>query len=186
LRRRPQGPGALLSAAGAIALVVFVCAACGGSGGGGRESKRTELRSYLAAMTREDARYERARTDTLATLGGINGTADATWTAAASALARSTGEYGRLATANDAIHPPDAIADEHKGFSESFHVLAGYVAGVRVALRAGDSTKLLRAVQRDDVVSRVGKLRAGWRDAVIEYAKSLDVTLPRWIARVGR
>jgi hypothetical protein len=175
-----------LASTGALALVLLACAACGGSGGSDRESKRTELRSYLAAMTREDLRYERARTDTLKTLGGIDSAADDSWTAAASALGRSTGEYGKLAAANDAIEPPDAIAEEHKGFSESFHVLAGYVAGVRSALRDRNSTKLLRAVQRDDVVNRVGKLRAGWRDAVTDYAQSLDVTLPRWIARVGR
>jgi hypothetical protein len=174
-----------LCAAGALAAVVVTCASCGGSGGD-REGLRTELRSYLAAMTREDARYERTRTDTLATLGRIDESADATWTKAATALDRSGGEYGKLAAANDAIDPPGAIADEHEGFSESFHVLAGYVAGVRAALRRGDSTRLLHAVQRTDVVDRVGKLRAGWRDAVTDYAQSLGVTLPRWVARVGR
>jgi hypothetical protein len=171
-----------VAAAAAIALVLG-SAACGS--GGDKESRRSELRSYLAAMTREDVRYERARTATLQTIGGIHDSADASWTAAASALGHSSGEYVKLAAANDAIDPPDAIADEHRRFSESFHVLAGYIGSVRTALRARDATKLVRAVERRDIVDRVGKLRAGWRDAVTQYAQSLDVTLPRWIAQVG-
>jgi hypothetical protein len=174
-----------VAAAAAIALVLG-CTACGSGGSGDKESRRSELRSYLAAMTREDMRYERARAATLLTMGGIHDSADASWTAAASALGRSSGEYLELAAANDAIDPPDAIADEHDGFSRSFHVLAGYIGGVRAALRARDSTKLVRAVERKDIVGRVGELRAGWRDAVTEYAQSLDVTLPPWVSRVGR
>jgi hypothetical protein len=142
------------------------------------------LGDYFARVKVQQDRFLSAEADGGAALDSIGPVPDKNWATAAVAFQRERDAFTDIAIQLRLIRPPSALATEHEGLTKSVELFAASADGLQQALADSDQQGIINASQRIND-QQIVELRTAWRNAVIAYARTADVSVPGWVTEVG-
>jgi hypothetical protein len=149
-----------------------------------RTLAHVSLADYFVRVKVQQDRFLRAEADAESALNTLGPVPDQNWATAAGRFRQVRDTFTDIAIQLRLISRPTELAAEHEGLTKSVELFAASADGLQQALADSDQQGVIDASARTND-QQIVELRTAWRNSVIAYARTANVSVPHWVTEIG-